>query len=719
MTIQSENNQRSQSVANTLHWREDYHAANVYFLGDLTRFGGTIWRLKAGQVQDTPPPSDPTEVSSVWEAFGSGIGVDTDDALAANSDEKVSSQKAVKTYIDAAILAVVGDEIPVSVLDTDGTLAANSDARIATQKAVKTYANAAQAAAQAASVPASGAHHIGFVQLGSEAYGISITSSLASPDSASNLVHIETTDTSWDRPLLRIIDVSTGGAAANIRIDSPNPDIELVETDQVAPAGKFEIAVNGNRLQLNSRDDANTAFETIMEFSQRRLTTSSATINADTTSATRDLLTLLNATSSAGARPGLAWRADGAAYYMARISAQQGASSTNSKFWIQVADAAKALQDRLSIDVNGVVQSITGGFQFPDGNTATAFSADGTLAGNSDSTIATQKAVKTYVDQIIAAQDAMVFKGVTDCSANPNFPAGNRGDTYRVSVAGKIGGASGTNVEAGDLFICLDDSTSSGTLAAQGTHWTIAQTNLDGAVIGPASVTGDNFAQFDGTTGKLIKGGVSLDTNTALGTSDVKVPSQQAVKSYADTALALKLAIASDLSDLHSAVTACKNLGTWRVVGASGAAVSIAATTSASETVLATIAIPAGMMGPNGVIRVTTCWTLTNGGGGNKVPRVRFGASGAGTGGQQFYGTTQTTNLTHRNQVEIHNRNAEASQVGFVNSANSFSATTTSVLITTAINSALATEIAITGTAPVSGDVVQLDSYLVEVYYGA
>ena len=45
----------------------------------------------------------------------------------------------------------------------------------------------------------------------------------------------------------------------------------------------------------------------------------------------------------------------------------------------------------------------------------------------------------------------------------------------------------------------------SGNQATVGTSWSIAQVNLDGAVIGPASVTDDLPAIFDGTTGKLIK----------------------------------------------------------------------------------------------------------------------------------------------------------------------------------------------------------------------
>lgn len=175
---------------------------------------------------------------------------------------------------------------------------------------------------------------------------------------------------------------------------------------------------------------------------------------------------------------------------------------------------------------------------------------DGALAANSDARIASQKAVKTYADAIlttanayadtlVAAQDAMVFKGVIDCSANPNYPAADRGWTYRVSVAGKIGGASGPSVEAGDLLLCLTDGMSSGNHATVGAQWAIAQVNLDGAVIGPASVTDSHFAQFDGTSGKLIKGGLALDTDgTLAANSATRIPSQSAVKTYADTKIA-------------------------------------------------------------------------------------------------------------------------------------------------------------------------------------
>ncbi len=61
----------------------------------------------------------------------SGVTLDTDGTLAANSDTKIPSQKATKTYADT--------KVPSSYLDTDGTLAANSDTKVATQKATKTY----------------------------------------------------------------------------------------------------------------------------------------------------------------------------------------------------------------------------------------------------------------------------------------------------------------------------------------------------------------------------------------------------------------------------------------------------------------------------------------------------------------------------------------------------------------------------------------------------
>jgi len=58
---------------------------------------------------------------------------------------------------------------------------------------------------------------------------------------------------------VRIKQTGTRGGAASIRIDDPNPAIEFVETDQGAPAEKYEGAVQADRLQINRRNRATLA----------------------------------------------------------------------------------------------------------------------------------------------------------------------------------------------------------------------------------------------------------------------------------------------------------------------------------------------------------------------------------------------------------------------------------------------------------------------------
>lgn len=97
--------------------------------------------------------------------------------------------------------------------------------------------------------------------------GFSLITSLG-VGAGNNLMYLEATNALWDRPMIRLVDSSTSGGAANIRIDSPNPDIEFVETDQVAPSGVFEIAINSDKLQINGRNSGNSSFEPIATFSR-------------------------------------------------------------------------------------------------------------------------------------------------------------------------------------------------------------------------------------------------------------------------------------------------------------------------------------------------------------------------------------------------------------------------------------------------------------------
>lgn len=104
------------------------------------------------------------------------------------------------------------------------------------------------------------------------------------------------------------------------------------------------------------------------------------------------------------------------------------------------------------------------------------------------------------------ADDALVLSGVIDASANPNYPAADAGEVYRIGVAGRIGGGSGPVVEVGDMITCLADGTAAGTHAAVGASWNITQANIDSAVSGPASAVDNTLARFDGTTGKAVQG---------------------------------------------------------------------------------------------------------------------------------------------------------------------------------------------------------------------
>lgn len=93
-----------------------------------------------------------------------------------------------------------------------------------------------------------------------------------------------------------------------------------------------------------------------------------------------------------------------------------------------------------------------------------------TINGSStNDQIPTAAAVWSAIGTGIGANDAMVFKGVIPASTNPNYPSGVTGDTWKISVAGKIGGASGVNVEAGDTIICVTDN-AGGTQATVGSN---------------------------------------------------------------------------------------------------------------------------------------------------------------------------------------------------------------------------------------------------------
>lgn len=110
----------------------------------------------------------------------------------------------------------------------------------------------------------------------------------------------------------------------------------------------------------------------------------------------------------------------------------------------------------------------------------------------SNPTTDNQAVRKKYVDDAdgalqtqINSLEVVVNSGVKvplplDCSANPNYPASSAGDQYKVTAAGKIGGASGISVELNDTIICTETN-AGGTQATVGTKFYITQSNVDQA----------------------------------------------------------------------------------------------------------------------------------------------------------------------------------------------------------------------------------------------
>lgn len=131
---------------------------------------------------------------------------------------------------------------------------------------------------------------------------------------------------------------------------------------------------------------------------------------------------------------------------------------------------------------------------------------------NHDDRYYTETEIDTKLNALLGANDALVFKGIID-GEHPLPTAGYEvGHTYRVNEAGTY---ADQKCEQGDLIICIADALSTST-----PHWTVAQTNIDGAVIGPNTSTANAVSTFADATGKVIKdnSAVTID-NTGLFTA--------------------------------------------------------------------------------------------------------------------------------------------------------------------------------------------------------
>lgn len=150
-------------------------------------------------------------------------------------------------------------------------------------------------------------------------------------------------------------------------------------------------------------------------------------------------------------------------------------------------------------------------------------------------------------------------------------------------------------------------------------------------------------------------------------------------------------------------------LGAWRIIAHSAVAAALTGTTA--ETALASIAIPAGAMGANGVIRVTTEWSYTSSAN-NKSLRTRLGS---GLSGTMFDLIVPTTNAFQRRQCDIKNRNAQNAQIAPPSGYVAGFGTSTGTPLSGTVDTSAAQTLAITGQLANAGETITLESYIVEL----
>lgn len=171
------------------------------------------------------------------------------------------------------------------------------------------------------------------------------------------------------------------------------------------------------------------------------------------------------------------------------------------------------LLDKASADLPGINGPLSDALALLAPKNSPAFSgtpsAPTPITSDNSNAIATTSFVQSLFSGL--ASGLIKLKGTIDASSNPNYPAGSVGDAYLISVAGKVGGASGKSVDVSDMVLCTANN-AGGTEASVGTSWTVLEHNLVGAAL--QSLT---LAQFASTTSAQLAGIISDKTGFSGG----------------------------------------------------------------------------------------------------------------------------------------------------------------------------------------------------------
>lgn len=148
--------------------------------------------------------------------------------------------------------------------------------------------------------------------------------------------------------------------------------------------------------------------------------------------------------------------------------------------------------------------------------------------------------------------------------------------------------------------------------------------------------------------------------------------------------------------------------GRYAVLEAS--AVAASHTGNTTETILATIPVPAGIMGVNGALRIAADWTTTNSAN-DKTLRIRLG----GIGGAVLTGTAFTTVANAFHRMMVVNRNSASSQWVSTDRSRATDIVSSYEATTAAVNTAVAQDLVITGQLETGTETITLENYIVEL----
>lgn len=136
-------------------------------------------------------------------------------------------------------------------------------------------------------------------------------------------------------------------------------------------------------------------------------------------------------------------------------------------------------------------------------------------------------------------------------------------------------------------------------------------------------------------------------------------------------------------------------------------AVAVSVTGTASETVLATVTVPAGAMGNNGGLLLYSTWTTTNSAN-NKTIFCRFG----GPAGTAYLNFTVTTTSTTQDIRRIRNRNSVISQVGGMSTGGTGGISVSGIpVVVSSLNTAAAQDIVFSAQLALTSETITLESY--------